>query len=100
MAEERILIIKCGGDCRYLRVNQAPFDEDKNLYCTYNPHSEWEQITPLDCATCKRTGRFDGVSVEKAVDTAEAALFELFDNNANANYREIAETVINALLKM
>lgn len=49
--EKRILVLKVNPDCKALRFNCDPFDDDDGMYC--NKSGKWVRITDKDCAKCK-----------------------------------------------
>jgi hypothetical protein len=93
---ERILVVKCDGHCRYLRVNQDPFDDSVGWYCAYNPHSAWEQITEQDCKKCQREGRFNGLPREEIIH----AIAQTLKGQTSGDCVETAEYVLDTLMEM
>lgn len=96
--EQRILIIKCSGNCKYERGPIDPFDEKDTIYCAYG--RSWESIKKEDCDNCKRKGRFNGVEISKAITTVEKALKKYAEDTEVITDREVAEISINALLEL
>lgn len=93
---ERILLIKCNGSCRYLHEHKDPFDGSVGFYCSYNPHSAWEQITPMSCERCDREGRFEGISREEIIHRLTRTL----KGCTSGDCVETAEYVLDTLLEM
>ena len=96
--EERILVVRCSSDCRYLRGPIDPWDDKDQLYCAAD--RSWESITKEDCANCKRKGRFNGVEISKAIVAVEKALKKYAVDTEVVTDREVAEIAINALLEL
>lgn len=96
MDEERILITKCSGTCRYIRVRKDQFDGQMGLYCSYNPHSAWEQITEQDCKKCQRAGRFNGLPREEIIH----AVAQTLKGQTSGDCVETAEYVLDTILDM
>ena len=95
---ERILVIKCSSDCKYLRVAQDPFEDKANRYCAYNPHSSWDEITPETCESCHRPGRFVGIPIEEAIARVERALKDAVMDDEVATDHHLAVVAINSLV--
>ena len=93
---DRILVVRCSSDCRYLRGPIDPWDDKEQLYCAAD--RAWESITKDDCASCKLKGRFDGVEIEKAITEVEKELKIYAADMDIIRYRELAEIAINTLL--
>lgn len=93
---DRILVVRCSSDCRYLRGPIDPWDDKDQLYCAAN--RAWESTTKDDCASCKLKGRFDGVEIEKAIVAVEKALKKYAVDTEVITDREVAEIAINTLL--
>lgn len=98
MAEKRVAVIKCSGNCRYLRINQDPFDNEEGWYCAYNPHSAWERITEKDCKGCDREARFAGITKKEFIDKIEKALKDAVTDDEVATDHHLAVCVAKALL--
>lgn len=49
--EKRILVLEVNPDCKALRFNCDPFDDDDGMYC--NKSGKWVRITEKDCKKCK-----------------------------------------------
>lgn len=96
--KDRILVVRCSGDCRYERGPIEPWDDSKTLYCAYS--GAWESITKEDCDNCKRKGRFNGVEISKAIVAVEKALKKYAVDMDIIRYSELAEIAINALLEL
>lgn len=111
MTEKRILITEVSGECRHLRINVDPFDNDPGTYCASNTRGQWEKIKPEECKNCKREKRLVGISRAEAVERMAKALHS-FDtiptteeqwrkeviDNVKSLYRYRAEAVLDALL--
>ena len=91
--QERILITKCSGTCRYLRQHKDQLDGQMGLYCAYNPHSAWEQITEQDCKKCQREGRFNGIPREEIIH----AIARTLKGQTSGDCFEEAEYVLDSL---
>jgi hypothetical protein len=96
--KDRILVVRCSGNCRYERGPIEPWDDSKTLYFAYG--GAWESITKEDCANCKRKGRFNGVEISKAIVAVEKALKKYSVDTEVVTDREVAEIAINALLEL
>lgn len=92
---DRILVVRCSSDCRYLRGPIDPWDNKDQLYCAAD--RAWVSITKDDCASCKLKGRFDGVEIEKAITEVEKALKRYAGDRDVITERELAEIAINTL---
>ena len=49
--EKRILILEVSPDCKALKFDGDPFDEEDVVYCDKN--GRWERIKTKDCKKCK-----------------------------------------------
>lgn len=76
MAEERILITKCSGECRNLRIIYDDCDyASEGTYCAAYPHGDWERIDPKECDNCKRDKHLIGISRSEAIKRMAAGMF-------------------------
>ena len=106
--EERILITKCSGWCRALRMSCDPFDDKDSMYCDKN--GKWERITEKECSKCKAPVLL-GISRQEAIERMAKSLFKV-DNVLALDikwsqlkkikqlaYKELAEAALKALLE-
>lgn len=49
--EKRILVVEVNPDCKALKFDNDPFDEEDVVYCDKN--GRWKRIKTKDCAKCK-----------------------------------------------
>lgn len=74
-SEKRILITEVSGDCRYLRVQVDPLDDDPGTYCAANLKGNWEKIDTKECKRCKRKNRFRGITRKEAIERMAEAIY-------------------------
>ncbi len=117
MAKKRILITEVSGECRNLRIDIDPFDDDPGYYCMAYPHGAGEKIDPKQCETCTREKHLIGETPDGVKNTIAKVLCEqdsdegacrdcACQGNKNAcdlllsgeGYIARAEAVLNALL--
>lgn len=116
MAQKRILITEVSGECRNLRIDLDPFDDDPGYYCTEYPHGAAEKIDPKQCETCTREKYLIGKTLEEFITTIAKVLCEQDSNEGDCRdcacqgmkeacllilkekYLIRAEAVLNALL--
>ena len=105
--EERILITKCSGWCRALRVSCDPFDDDDGMYC--DKSGKWVRITEKECAKCKAPVLY-GISRQEAIKRMAKALEEKSEQmgreclssdpyNNPLGAEDLAEAALNSLLE-
>lgn len=99
IAENRIMIGKCNGDCLELR----PISEDKKwakkgYYCALK-RGDWDKkrIKLSDCKKCKHA-RYAGIERENVISILEDAMKRYAQDNEIFSDRELAECALNALL--
>lgn len=119
MTQKRILITEVSGECRNLRIDIDPFDDDPGYYCTAYPHGAAEKIDPKQCETCTREKYLIGETPDGVKNTIAKVLCKqdsdegacrgcACQGNKNAcdlflsgeGYIARAEAVLNALLEV
>lgn len=98
MAKKRILITEVSGECRNLRIDIDPFDDDPGYYCTAYPHGAGEKIDPKDCETCTREKHLIGENRRDLIERGAKALGRKHDpdNPSESEFEKIwAEEIID-----
>ena len=104
--EKRILVLEVNPDCKALRFNCDPFDDDDGMFC--DKSGKWVRITEKDCAKCKSPVLL-GLSRSEVIEKIAKALFLKTNKGDNwADYKKIypkngyiddAEAALNSLLE-
>ena len=96
--EKRILITEVSGECRNLRVQQDPFDENPGTYCAAYPHGGWEKIDPKECKTCKREKYLAGMARKDVIQTMYRGFYKRKLRGDHYTIKECLASALNALL--
>ena len=95
--EKRILVLKVNPDCKALRFDCDPFDDDDGMYC--DKSGKWVRITEKDCAKCKAPVLL-GLSRSEVIDKiADAIVKKIKEMGKGATPIFLAEAALNALLE-
>lgn len=70
--EKRILVLEVNPDCKALKFDSDPFDEEDVVYCDKN--GRWKRITTKDCKKCK-SPVFAGITRAEAVRIMTKIIF-------------------------
>lgn len=96
--EKRILVLEVNPDCKALKFDGDPFDEEDGMFCDKN--GRYVRITDEDCAKCKAPVLL-GISRAEAVEIMAYAFIEYdrdCDKSKPLNPYEAMEAALNALL--
>jgi len=69
--EKRILVLEVSPDCKALKFDVDPFDEEDGMFCDKN--GRYLRITEQDCAKCK-SPVFAGITRAEAVEKMAKAM--------------------------
>ena len=86
--EKRILVLEVNPDCKALRFNCDPFDDDDGMYC--DKSGQYVPITEKDSAKCK-SPVLAGITRAEAVETMAKAICKKgisFNTCRNENNKE------------
>lgn len=104
--EKRILVLEVNPDCKALKFDCDPFDEEDGMFCDKN--GKYVRITEKDCAKCK-SPVLTGITRAKAVERMAKAIFsgiwglpnnrfDLAKSSVKVRNRKLAEAALDALL--
>lgn len=104
--EKRILVLEVNPDCRALRINCDPFDDEGGMFC--NKNGRYVNITEKDCKKCK-SPVLAGITRAEAVKRMARAIFseiwglpnnrfDLAICSVKVRNRKLAEAALDALL--
>ena len=104
--EKRILALEVNPNCKALRFNCDPFDDDDCMYC--DKSGKWVRITYKECAKCK-SPVIAGITRAEAVERMAKGIFseiwglpnnrfDLAKCSVKARNRKLAEAALDALL--
>ena len=71
--EKRILVLEVNPDCKALKFDGDPFDEEDVVYCDKN--GRWERIKTKDCKKCK-SPVLAGITRAEAVEIMAKEIFK------------------------
>lgn len=106
--EKRILILEVNPDCKALRFDCDPFDDEDGMFC--NKSGRYVRITEKDCKKCK-SPVLTGITRAEAVEIMAKAMRQAkfpktkripswsdLDRDYQAEYLGQAEAALDALL--
>lgn len=98
--EKRILVLEVNPDCKALRFNCDPFDDDDGMYC--DKSGKGVRITDKDCAKCK-SPVLAGLSRAEAVERMAKAIHNISTDEFSwekypYEFEDMAEAALDALL--
>ncbi len=104
--EKRILVLEVSPDCKALKVDCDPFDEQDGMYC--NKNGKYVRITEKDCKKCK-SPVLAGITCAEAVEKMAKGIFseiwglpnnrfDLAKSSVRMRNRKLATAALDALL--
>lgn len=93
--EKRILVLEVNPDCKALKFDGDPFDEEDGMFCDKN--GRYVRITEQDCAKCK-SPVFTGITRAEAVQIMTKAIMISIKMVGAAICKQGAEAALDALL--
>lgn len=93
--EKRILVLEVNPDCKALKFDSDPFDEEDVVYCDKN--GRWERIKTKDCKKCK-SPVFAGITRAEAVKIMTKAIMKSIKMVGASICKQGAEAALDALL--
>lgn len=80
--EKRILVLEVNSDCKALKFDCDPFDEQDGMFC--DKSGRYVRITEKDCKKCK-SPVFTGITRADAVERMAKALCHLSKKTEDCN---------------
>lgn len=93
--EKRILVLEVNPDCKALKFDGDPFDEEDGMFCDKN--GRYVRITDEDCKKCK-SPVFAGITRAEAVQIMTKAIMKSIKMVGASICKQGAEAALDALL--